>query len=226
MSNVSRACLLLSCGAWFLVLGATPSKVAAEPQLERISRGEVLDDRYHHGHYYTPRGTVVHELPAGYRPYWYHGSRFYFAGGIWYAPGPHGFVVARPPRGLVVNVLPPFFTTVWIAGAPYYYANDVYYRWAPEQNGYEVVDPPAGADQPGAAPSAAPDDLIVYPKNGQTPEQQSADRYECHSWSKTQVGFDPTQPNGGVAPQATAAKRAEYQRAMTACLEGRGYSVK
>lgn len=218
--------LLLLVGLMLCALGAHPATVSAEPRFEHNGRGEVLDDRYHHGHYYVPRGTVVHELPPGYRPYWFHGNRFYFAGGAWYAPGPHGFVVARPPRGVVVSVLPPFYTTVWIAGVPYYYANDVYYRWFPEQNGYEVVDPPPGAEQPGTAPSAAQNDLILYPKNGQTADQQSADRYECHSWSKSQSGFDPTQPNGGVPAQQTGAKRAEYERAMTACLEGRGYSVK
>ena len=62
-------------------------------------------------------------------------------------------MVVRPPAGLLVMSLPPYYTTVWIGGIPYDYANDVYYRWAPEQGGYEVVDPPAGADQPTAAPT-------------------------------------------------------------------------
>jgi hypothetical protein len=52
-------------------------------------------------------------------------------------------------------------------------------------------------------------------------EQQSADRYECHSWSKSQTGFDPTRPEGGVPPEQNSAKREEYRRAMTACLEAR-----
>ena len=57
-------------------------------------------------------------------------------------------------------------------------------------------------------------------------EQQAADQYECHNWSKSQTGFDPTQPGGGVAQNDTGARRDQYQRAMTACLEARGYSVK
>jgi len=199
---------------------------SAEPPAGRNIHGEVLDERYHHGHYYIPRGAVVHELPAGYRPYWFHGSQFFFSGGVWYAPGPHGYLVTRPPAGLVITVLPAYYTTVWIGGTPYYYANDVYYRWAPEVNGYEVVDPPPGADNPGNPPTSMPDDLFLYPKNGQTPEQQAADRFECRSWSKSQTGFDPTQSNGGVPPDQTSAKRGEYRRAMTACLEARGYSVK
>jgi hypothetical protein len=64
----------------------------------------------------------------------------------------------------VVTALPTFYTTVWIGGAPYYYANDVYYRWAPEQNAYEVVDPPQGADQPGVTPQAGAEDFYLYPK--------------------------------------------------------------
>ena len=85
----------------------------------------------------------------------------------------------------------------------------------------------AGADKPTeAAPQMVADDLFLYPKNGQTAEQQSADRYECHSWEKGQSGFDPTRPGGGVAPSENADKRVAYQRAMTACLEARGYSVK
>jgi hypothetical protein len=132
----------------------------------------------------------------------------------------------RPPVGLFITALPAYYTTIWVGGTPYYYANDVYYRWAPAQGGYEVVDPPTGADQPAAAPAVPTDDLFLYPKNGQTSEQQSVDRYECHSWAKSQTGFDPTRAAGGVAPAEAAQKRIAYQRAMTACLEARGYSVK
>jgi hypothetical protein len=38
------------------------------------------------------------------------------------------------------------------------------------------------------------------------PEQQSADRYECHNWAKQQTGFDPTRSTGGVEPDDSAAK--------------------
>jgi hypothetical protein len=137
-------------------------------------------------------------------------------------------VVVRPPFGLVVSVLPPYYSTVWIGGLPYYYANDVYYTWDAAQNGYVVTAPPPGADQPTAAPAAAPpsaggDTLIMYPKNGQSAETQAADRYECHSWARSQTGFDPTQPGGG--PNGGQA-RDSYDRAMSACLTGRGYEVR
>ena len=45
--------------------------------------------------------------------------------------------------------------------------------------------------------------LYIYPSRGQSPEQQSRDRYECHTWAVQQTGFDPTvqaatPPQGGV----------------------------
>lgn len=185
----------------------------------------VLDGRYNHGHYYPALGSSVRFLPEGYHPYYFGGGRYYFSAGIWYAPGPVGFVVVRPPLGLVVSVLPPYYTTVWIGGVPYYYANDVYYTWNPAQNGYVVANPTGDADQP-SPPPASQEDLIIYPKNGQTTEQQAADRYECHSWAKSQTGFDPTQPGGGVAPGSGMHSRDGYNRAMSACLTARGYEVK
>lgn len=197
----------------------------------RDGRGFVLDNRYNHGHYYPSRGVVVDRLPEGYRAFtWRDGSRFYFYGGVWYAPGPGGFIVARPPIGLFIPILPPFYTTLWFGGLPYYYANDVYYAWNAPQNGYVVVDPPPGADTPETGPPAGPppaaDDFFVYPRNGQSATQQAADRYECHTWSRTQTGYDPTAPNGAVAPAENAPRREQYRRAITACLEARGYSVK
>jgi hypothetical protein len=200
-----------------------------------VARGpagrQYFDSRYHHGRYYPSRGAVVRVLPSGYRSFYYGGRPFFFVGGVWYASGPDGFIVTVPPRGLVVSVLPPFYTTVWLGGVPYYYADDVYYQWDPSASAYQVVDPPAGAEDPGQPPTqAAPvqspqSELFIYPKNGQTQDQQAQDRYECHSWAAKQTGFDPTQPGGGVSADQNAPARARYQRAMTACLSARGYSV-
>ncbi len=129
----------------------------------------------------------------------------------------------------MIGVLPPYYSTVWFGGVPYYYADNVYYTWQPDQNGYVVADPPDNADAPSPPPAHAPadsgqSDLIIYPKNGQTKEQQAADQFECHNWAKGQTGFDPTQPAGGVAGNPDAARN-NYDRAMSACLQGRGYQV-
>jgi hypothetical protein len=163
-------------------------------------------------------------LPESYRPYYRGGHRYYFSGGAWYEPRGGGFVVIRPPSGLVISVLPPFYSTVWFGGAPYYYADNVYYTWQPDQNGYAVVDPPEDADAPAPPPDSAQDDLMIYPKNGQTKEQQAADQFECHDWAKGQTGFDPTEPGGGSSGNTDAA-RSNYNRAISACLQGRGYQV-
>jgi hypothetical protein len=190
-------------------------------------RDGMLDHRYNHDHYYPQRGTYVRELPRGYSRSMYRGAPYFFHGGIWYRSNGPRYVVVRPPIGISVNILPPYYTTVYFGGLPYYYADDTYYRWYPEQHAYVVTEPPA--TESNAAPSVAAGastDLFIYPKNGQTEQQQATDRYECHAWAKQQTGFDPTQPLGGVDESQSAGKRADYQRAEGACLEARGYTVK
>jgi hypothetical protein len=205
-----------------LALG-TLSAQGQQPRGGGFGRAEHYDARFSHNHYYANRGVVVGAVPG--RPYVVGGGRYYYSGGVWYAPRGSGFVVIGAPVGLFVPVLPPFYTTLWVGGVPYYYANDTYYSWNAAQNGYQVVDPPG--DQ-GATTTQPPpsDDLYIYPQGGQSPDQQANDKFECHKWASSQSGFDPTQSSGGVSPDQVAAKRADYQRAMRACLEGRGYSVR
>jgi hypothetical protein len=132
-------------------------------------------------------------------------------------------------------------------------------------------------------------ELYIHPNKGQSSEQQSRDRYDCHRWAVQQTGFDPTTaqasapsappPSGGVfrgaargaavgavggaiagdagkgaaigagtggviggvrqrqqaqsQQQAQANQAAQqqsayagYNRALSACLSGRGYTVK
>jgi len=150
---------------------AAPRPAAVRPA---APRGQVFDARYNHGRYYPSMGTVRPDLPVGYHPYFHGSDRFFFAGGVWYAPRGPGFVVVAPPVGLVIGVLPAYYSTVWFAGVPYYYADNVYYTQSPDQSGYVVADPPPNADQPAPPPDAPPPtstpdmDLIIYPKNGQT----------------------------------------------------------
>jgi hypothetical protein len=139
-----------------------------------------------------------------------------------------------------LGVLPAVYATYWWGGIPYYYANDVYYTWNTGYNGYVVTDPPPtdAADGDGSAgngtyDSAEPGDVqsnssnvggsnnvYAYPKDGQSDEQQSTDRYECHKWAVAQSGFDPTQTSRATGNSG------DYRRAMAACLDGRGYSAK
>ena len=54
---------------------------------------------------------------------------------------------------------------------------------------YREVPPP---------PPQANSDVFAYPQQGQSPEQQDRDRYDCHLWAVKQTGFDPSAP--GVPP--------------------------
>ncbi|UOA09050.1 glycine zipper family protein [Methylobacter sp. S3L5C] len=130
-------------------------------------------------------------------------------------------------------------------------------------------------------PVAVQGDIVVYPAKGQSSDQLTKDRYECHLWAVKQSGFDPANVQApqskqkgevirggargaaagaaigaiagaagkGAAIGATAgglkrgfqkldSKKAEqsqvvasssaqdfYNRALGACLSGRGYSV-
>jgi len=124
--------------------------------------------------------------------------------------------------GLYFASLPLYYDTYWWGGVPYYYANDTYYVYDPNVQEYETVAPPEGLAAQVGGPSGNSTELMAYPKNGQSAEQQSRDKFECHQWAASQSGFDPTT---ATASSATAQKRNDYMRAQAACLEGRGYSV-
>ena len=136
----------------------------------------------------------------------------------WYGPWGWGGL----GLGLYFATLPVYYSTLWWDGIPYYYADNTYYVWNGSVRQYETVSPPPEIQGQAAAPSPAVSELIAYPKNGQSEEQQGKDKFECHRWAAGQTGFDPTQAGGGAAPE----KRSDYFRAQAACLEGRGYSVK
>jgi hypothetical protein len=179
------------------------------------------DSRYHHDRSYPARGQAVGALPRDHRVVVHGGARYYFSGGVWYRPQGKRFAVIAPPIGLFVPFLPPYYATIWLGGVPYYYANEVYY--ANRGDGYVIVEPPKG--EVSQAPPPA-DQMFIYPRQGQSEKQQADDRYACHRWAVDQTGFDPTQPPGGPPEPKKIEKRADYQRAMAACLDGRGYTVK
>jgi hypothetical protein len=130
--------------------------------------------------------------------------------------------------GLYFATLPYYYSTYWWGGVPYYYADNTYYRWNAGVGQYETVAPPTEINQAGAgagvgaASGGASGELIAYPKNGQSQDQQGKDKYECHHWAVGQTGFDPSQ--GSAA--GPVSRRSDYLRAQAACLEGRGYSVR
>ena len=217
-----RFCCL---GLWALVAGCTlfgfvtTAQAGSGPRREPPPR-EFRDSRHHHDRYYPSRGQVVRVVPRHHAVVVHGGTRYYGAGGVWYRPHGPRFTVVVPPVGLFVRTLPPYYTTVWVGGVPYYYANEVYYTH--RADGYVVVSPPA--EEVSQAPPPA-EQMFIYPRLGQSEKQQADDRYACHQWASGQTGFDPTRPPEGSTAQQTD-KRADYQRAMGACLDGRGYTVK
>ncbi len=235
VSGTRQFSALLLVSAALLLAGvshAQPPRGHGGERGDRGGRGMVFDNRYHHDHYYPPRGYAVRALPGGYRSVYYGRDRYFMRGGVWYRPYGARFLVIAPPIGLMVPFLPEFYTTVWFGGVPYYYANETYYLWDRGAGGYVVTKPPADAADESTASrgdsggSKGGDAFFVYPRNGQSEAQQSQDRFECHQWAVEQTGFDPSEPGGGVEPAQNSAKRADYRRAITACLEGRQYSVR
>ena len=55
-----------------------------------------------------------------------------------------------------------------------------------------VLATPATAQEP-----------IVYPANGQSPDQMEQDKFQCYQWAKGETGFDPMAPPTATAPPPT-----------------------
>jgi hypothetical protein len=158
-------------------------------------------------------------LPVAYATYYWDGVPYYYANNAYYtwSPDYSGYVATDPP---------PLTDPSGSAGAqaPPGSADEGTMQAAPEgappgSGTGDDTPPMAGA---GAAPGGASSgpaveagppgsEIYMYPKNGQTPEQQSADKQECERWASDQVGVGSNGP--------------DYRRAMIACIEGRGYSV-
>ncbi len=111
--------------------------------------------------------------------------------------------------------------------APRYYYPPAYYYPPPT---YYYPPPPAYYNPPPdegnqATPSGG--QLFIYPHQGQSQEKQMTDRNECHSWAVGQTGYDPSKPppDNMLGNQITQMS-ANYLRAMGACLDARGYSMR
>lgn len=161
-------------------------------------------------------GLVVPFLPLGYSTSWYGGSPYYYANDVYYVsqPGRGYRVVAAPESSIIsetyVNDVPG--PTPVVAAPPMLNTNanaptPSYVQQAPSQP-QSLTSAPAQAQ------------LYAYPNKGQTATQSTFDRIECERWGSGQTGY--------AAGQSVedAKRKADYTRAVSACLEGRGYSVK
>lgn len=78
----------------------------------------------------------------------------------------------------------------------------------------------AGSTPPGAQKGPK---VFLYPKNGQSSDQQAHDRYDCYRFAVAQSGFDPMHA-GGASPATAGEMQSDYERAQSACFEARGYA--
>jgi hypothetical protein len=135
---------------------------------------------------------------------------------VYYGPPVYGSYVGALPAGAV---------SVTVGGGRYWRYGGTWYRpiyggWGPR---WVVVAPPVvvpvavAAEPPPPAPPPLPvapakPDPVIYPRNGQSAEQTEADRQACNRWATTQP--------------AALADAEVFQRAVFACMDGRGYSMK
>jgi hypothetical protein len=172
--------------------------------------------------HFQPPGHEIRRLPRGQVRISVGPERYHYYDGMFFRPLHPGYVVVTAPIGARVRTLPLGYISFAIGPRNYFYVNSTYYLWEPRTREYVVVEEPDGAaDRLEAAqePSDAVS-MFVYPNEGQDQQQTRKDRYECHLWAAEQSGYDPTYSN------QPAELRGDYRRAMTACLEGRGYTVR
>lgn len=115
----------------------------------------------------------------------------------------HGFYRPRIGVGLGFGYAYPYgWYDPWFYGDPFWYG------------AYPLRAPAPQVERP-------KENLYVYPAGGQTDAQTAQDRQQCNDWAVQQSGLDP----------ATAKRReknqhlGDYNRAFTACMEGRNYTV-
>ena len=108
-------------------------------------------------------------------------------------------------------------------GASGYYANGVYYAYPP--GAYVMVNPSLGSvSQPPRQDSfhVTPERMFVYPRHGQSDQQQKIDQDARNRLAIDKTGYDPILSNA----KPDSKRRADYQHALATCLDSRGYSVR
>lgn len=60
-------------------------------------------------------------------------------------------------------------------------------------------------------------ELMIYPAQDQTPEQQQKDEFECHQWAVGQAGYDPTMAQQAPQQQTTQRGGQFAERPVVLC---------
>ena len=115
--------------------------------------------------------------------------------------------------GLYFATLPLYYQTYWWDGVPYYYADNTYYTYDPNAKQYKTVAPPDGLEQQVGAAGGAPaagtgsGELMAYPKNGQSADQQAQGQVRVPPVGGGSDGLrsdDGRRGTGGQAPRLHA----------------------
>jgi hypothetical protein len=116
----------------------------------------------------------------------------------------------------------------------YYYPPPAYYYPPAPNYYYPPPAPPNYYYPPSAEGSQAPPPpdqgaggrMFIYPRQSQNEELQNKDFDACHNWAVNQTGFDPSKPPEGPPDAQTVQKSSDYLRAISACLDARGYTLR
>jgi hypothetical protein len=178
---------------------------------------------YHGGHYHGGHSSVHFGVWLGvplFGPWWYPPAPAYY-----YPPPPVYYgppviyrqpVVVSTPAPTVADPLPNHSSAANSGG------NGVV-ELGPAPGASAQTPPPPPQSQANAAPppNHAPpqtmtSQVYVYPRQGQSTQKQALDEADCNRWASTQMG------KGFSADQAAV----NFQRALAACLDAHGYSVR
>lgn len=171
-----------------------------------------------------PIGLVVPTLPTFATAIVSAGRAYLYANDVYYRPRPDlgGYEVVNDPEEPVVDSGGTASAGAMTAGT----------AAAQLTNAANVSTTPA-ATAPAATPAVASvgppggtgNSPYFLPRNGQSPDEQARDRYDCYRFAVTQTGFDPMRVSPGTPAAQYADRQAAYERAQTACYEGRGYTI-
>ena len=205
-----------------LLVAAAVGITIMVPAIDAEAQGKGADRASHRSAHYPSVGHRVRTLPQGHRTIRVNQQNYRYYNGSFYRPARDGvYVVVRAPIGARVGTLPPGYISFGIGSRRYFYANFTYYLWDRDRTEYIVVEEPEGAEAAiVSASETTSGELFVYPNEGQSDEQRDRDRYECYLWASEQTDYDPSSGDPEIA------NASDYRRAISACLEGRGYTVK
>ena len=203
-------------------IGITTMVPMVDAEAQDRTANRAPESAPHRSVHYPSVGHRVRALPQGHSTIRVNRQSYRYYRGSFYHPGRDGvYVVVRAPIGARVRTLPPGYISFGIGPRHYFYANFTYYLWDRDRTEYIVVEEPEGAEAAlVTASETTSGEIFVYPNQGQSDEQRDRDRYECYVWASEQTGYDPGAGDPGIA------KASDYRRAISACLEGRGYTVK